>query len=88
MFNLYNLLALTEVKGYAMLQFSYLILRLSNRGNYTLESDLANKNFDMQVTNINGINHRYLIEVDCSLDQFKLVKLKDKKHTINAPVFS
>ena len=56
MFNLYNLLALTEVKGYAMLQFSYLILRLSNRGNYTLESDLANKNFDMQVTNFNGVN--------------------------------
>jgi hypothetical protein len=50
LFNLYNLLALTEVKGYAMLQFSYLILRLSNRGNYTLESDLANKSFDVQTT--------------------------------------
>ena len=50
MFNLYTVLALTEVKGYSMLQFSYLILRLSNRGNYTLESDLANKSFDVQTT--------------------------------------
>ena len=28
MFNLYNILALTEVKGYAMLQFSYMMLNI------------------------------------------------------------
>jgi hypothetical protein len=44
------LLALAEVKGYAMLQFSYLVLRLSNSGNYTLEADLSKKNFDVQVS--------------------------------------
>ena len=32
-------------------------------------------------------NHRYLIEVDCSLGQFKSAKLKDKVYTINAPIF-
>ena len=31
--------------------------------------------------------HRYLIEVDCSLGQFKSAKLKDKEHTVNAPFF-
>ena len=33
-------------------------------------------------------DHRYLIEVDCSLGQFKSDKLKDKQFTINAPIFS
>ena len=28
-------------------------------------------------------NQRYLIEVDCSLGQFKSAKLKDKEYTIN-----
>ena len=31
--------------------------------------------------------HRYLIEVDCSLGQFKSAKLKDKEYTKNAPIF-
>ena len=31
-------------------------------------------------------NHRYLIEVHCSLGQFKLVRLKDKEYTIKAPI--
>ena len=33
------------------------------------------------------LRHRYLIEVDGSLGQFKLANLKDKKNTINAPIF-
>ena len=41
---------MAEVKGYAMLQFSYLVLRLSNRGNYTIEADLSKRNFDVQTT--------------------------------------
>ena len=32
-------------------------------------------------------NHRYLIEVDFSFDQFKSTKWKDKEYTINAPSF-
>ena len=32
-------------------------------------------------------NHRYLIEVDCSLGQFKSAKSKDKEYTLNAPSF-
>ena len=32
-------------------------------------------------------DHRYLIEVDCSLGQFKSAKLKDKEYIINAPSF-
>ena len=28
MYNLYNIIALTEIKGYAMLQFSYMMLKI------------------------------------------------------------
>ena len=33
MYNLYNIIALTELKGYAMLQFSYMILRINKKVN-------------------------------------------------------
>ena len=49
-YNLYNIIALTEIKGYAMIQFSYMMLKLYNRGNFTLESDLARKSFEHQAT--------------------------------------
>jgi len=50
LYNLYNVIALTEIKGYAMIQFSYMMLKLYNRGNFTLESDLARKSFESQAT--------------------------------------
>jgi hypothetical protein len=31
MYNLYNIIALTEVKGYAMVQFSYMMLKIYNK---------------------------------------------------------
>ena len=34
-----------------------------------------------------GQNIQQLIQVVCSLDQFKSVKLKDNKYTLNAPCF-
>ena len=33
------------------------------------------------------LNHRYLIEVDCTWGQFKLAILKDEEFTINSPIF-
>jgi len=49
-YNLYNIIALTEIKGYAMIQFSYMMLRLYGRGNFTLESDMAKRSFESQAT--------------------------------------
>lgn len=45
-YNLYNIIALTEIKGYAMVQFAYMIMRLQGRGNFTFESELAKENFE------------------------------------------
>lgn len=32
LYNLYNAIALTELKGYTMIQFSYMLLRLYDQG--------------------------------------------------------
>ena len=34
LYNLYNAVALTEIKGYTMIQFSYMLLRLYNEGTW------------------------------------------------------
>lgn len=49
-FNLYNVIALTEVKGFLIMQFSYIMLNLYKRGDFTLESDLSFKSFQDQST--------------------------------------
>ena len=42
------MIALTEIKGYAMIQFSYMILRLYDQGNFTMETELARRKFETQ----------------------------------------
>eukprot|EP00092_Neocalanus_flemingeri_P000983 GFUD01001050.1.p1 GENE.GFUD01001050.1~~GFUD01001050.1.p1 ORF type:complete len:584 (-),score=158.50 GFUD01001050.1:171-1853(-) len=49
-YNLYNIIALTEIKGYAMLQFSYMMLRIYEKGNFSVESDAAKEKFEQQAT--------------------------------------
>jgi len=49
-YNLYNIIALTEIKGYAMLQFSYMMLRIYGKGNFSLEAETAKEKFEYQAT--------------------------------------
>jgi len=49
-YNLYNIIALTEIKGYAMLQFSYMMLRIYGKGNFTVEANIAKEKFELQAT--------------------------------------
>ena len=44
-YNLYNIIALTEIKGYTMLQFSYMILKINNKGDFATEAEATKKNF-------------------------------------------
>ncbi|XP_018057376.1 PREDICTED: uncharacterized protein LOC108693138 isoform X1 [Atta colombica] len=44
LYNLYNAVALTEIKGYTMIQFSYMLLRLYNEGNNFSEEIQTLKN--------------------------------------------
>ncbi|CAB3261053.1 unnamed protein product [Arctia plantaginis] len=44
-FDMYNTIALTEIKGYAMMQFSWMLLRIYGRGNFTQEASLTRQRY-------------------------------------------
>ncbi|XP_050514777.1 uncharacterized protein LOC114329424 isoform X2 [Diabrotica virgifera virgifera] len=50
-YNLYNAIALTELKGYSMIQFSYMLLRLYNKGNFTTEAQVMRDRFEERTNN-------------------------------------
>ncbi|XP_046442502.1 uncharacterized protein LOC124192954 [Daphnia pulex] len=49
-YDLYALLTLTDAKGYAMMQFSWMILRLYGRGNNSNETEKARVDFEKRMT--------------------------------------
>ncbi|XP_028172666.1 uncharacterized protein LOC114361723 isoform X2 [Ostrinia furnacalis] len=44
-YDTYNTISLTEIKGYAMMQFSWMLLRIYGRGNYTQEASLTRQRY-------------------------------------------
>ncbi|XP_044253043.1 uncharacterized protein LOC123004011 isoform X2 [Tribolium madens] len=52
LFSLYNAISLTELKGYTMIQFAYMLKRLYGEGNFTTESQIAREHFQERTTNI------------------------------------
>lgn len=46
LYNLYNSVAITELKGYAMMQFSWMLLRLYKKGNFTVEAELMQERYE------------------------------------------
>ncbi|XP_018301871.1 uncharacterized protein orion isoform X1 [Mycetomoellerius zeteki] len=59
LYNLYNTVALTEIKGYTMIQFSYMLLRLYNEGD----------NFSEE---IQTLKHQYAIRTSETLRAVKI----------------
>ncbi|XP_074027669.1 uncharacterized protein [Leptinotarsa decemlineata] len=51
LYNLYNTIALTELKGYTMIQFSYMLLRLYNQGNFTTEAQIVRDRYEERTNN-------------------------------------
>lgn len=45
LYNLYNRLQVIQLKGYTMMQFSWMLLRLYKKGNFTLESQLMQNKY-------------------------------------------
>ena len=43
--NLYNLIALSEIKGYMMVQFSYIVFKMYGHDSLILESDVSRRKF-------------------------------------------
>ncbi|XP_012256460.2 uncharacterized protein LOC105686340 isoform X2 [Athalia rosae] len=50
LYNLYNSIAVTEIKGYAMIQFSWLLLRLYKQGNFTEEAELTKTKYETRMS--------------------------------------
>ncbi|XP_017851839.1 uncharacterized protein LOC108606329 isoform X1 [Drosophila busckii] len=45
-YSLYTDIALTELKGYTMMEFSWMMLRVYGRGNYTQEAELMRRDYE------------------------------------------
>ncbi|XP_023032660.1 uncharacterized protein LOC6644823 isoform X1 [Drosophila willistoni] len=45
-YSLYADIALTELKGYTMMEFSWMMLRVYGKGNYTQEAELMRQNYE------------------------------------------
>jgi hypothetical protein len=52
LFSLYNAIALTELKGYTMIQFAYMLKRLYGEGNFTTEAEIARERFQQRTNRI------------------------------------
>lgn len=51
LYNLYGTVTLAEIKGYSMIQFSYMLLRLYNRGaDFTKEMDLTKQQYTVRTS--------------------------------------
>lgn len=51
-YGLYTLIALTQARGFAMLQFSWILLRLFGRGDFDVESRLSQVSYDKHMRDI------------------------------------
>ncbi|XP_039296531.1 uncharacterized protein LOC111046010 isoform X1 [Nilaparvata lugens] len=49
LYNIYVSLQMTQLKGYTMMQFSWMLLRLYNRGNFTLEAETSRNKYVQQM---------------------------------------
>ena len=45
LYNLYNIVGLTEIKGHTMLQFSYMMLSIYDNDNFTAQAEIAKDKF-------------------------------------------
>ncbi|XP_055585663.1 uncharacterized protein LOC129738473 [Uranotaenia lowii] len=46
LYQLYNAISITELKGYSMMQFSWMLLKAYGKGNFTTESKLMRRRFE------------------------------------------
>ncbi|XP_055618076.1 uncharacterized protein LOC129763220 isoform X1 [Toxorhynchites rutilus septentrionalis] len=46
LYQLYNAISITELKGYSMMQFSWMLLKAYGKGNFTAESRLMRRRFE------------------------------------------
>ncbi|XP_045448290.1 uncharacterized protein LOC123656677 [Melitaea cinxia] len=63
-FDMFNTISLTEIKGYAMMQFSWMLLRIYDRGNYTEEAHLTRLRYAERTARIAAAVKSSLVSAD------------------------
>ncbi|XP_077292880.1 uncharacterized protein LOC143915925 isoform X2 [Arctopsyche grandis] len=49
LYNMYNTIILTEIKGFAMMQYSWMILSVYGKGNFTIESKVSKQQYEQRI---------------------------------------
>ncbi|XP_031632298.1 uncharacterized protein LOC116346405 isoform X2 [Contarinia nasturtii] len=67
LFQMYNAISIAELKGYAMMQFSWMILRTYGKGNFTKESHLMRQRFEDRVQKTQSLMRKVMERADRSV---------------------
>ncbi|XP_063707840.1 uncharacterized protein LOC134836578 isoform X2 [Culicoides brevitarsis] len=67
MFQLYNVLSLTELKGYAMMQFSWMLLKTYGKGNFAKEAEIMKNQFNERTNQTQTLLKRVMERADRSV---------------------
>jgi Domain of unknown function (DUF4803) len=67
LYQLYNAIALAELKGFVLMQFSWMLLRNYGKGNFTIESQLMKKRFDHRTDRTYALLHSVIKDADKSI---------------------
>ncbi|XP_077283676.1 uncharacterized protein LOC143909525 [Arctopsyche grandis] len=49
LYNMYNTIILTEIKGFAMMQYSWMILNIYGKGNFVIESKVSKAQYERRI---------------------------------------
>uniref|UniRef100_U5EP73 Putative secreted protein n=1 Tax=Corethrella appendiculata TaxID=1370023 RepID=U5EP73_9DIPT len=64
LYQLYNAVSITELKGYSMMQFSWMLLKTYGKGNFTKESELMRNNFEDRIEKTQAILQKVMERSD------------------------
>lgn len=64
LYQMYTAVALTELKGYAMMQFSWMLLRTYGVGNFTKEADLMRQRFESRTNKTHVVLQKVMERAD------------------------
>lgn len=74
LYQMYTAVSLTELKGYAMMQFSWMLLRTYGVGNFTREADLMRQRFEGRTNKTHIMLQKVMVRADNTLFRCDPVK--------------
>ncbi|XP_062539632.1 uncharacterized protein LOC134207771 isoform X1 [Armigeres subalbatus] len=64
LYQLYNAISITELKGYSMMQFSWMLLKTYGKGNFTAEAKLMRNRFEERTNRTQNLLQRVMTQAD------------------------